>query len=252
MFGKKNFDERKWKPIIVGAIVFAIVFAGLTLYQQVTGKDRGDVILKNAGNEAAEEGAVTVDGAGVFDEGDEGVSAAAAAGETEGIYPAGGDAGAENAAIFVDVNGAVNISGLFAMPQGSRVADAIEAAGGLTDNAEIKYINRAYILSDGDRLYIPTAAEVRDGTAPPTAGQVTASGGAVSSGGQNSTAPVLININTAGSDELQKLTGVGPVTAQKIIDYRTKRGGFKRIEDIMNVSGIGAKTFERLKDYIIV
>ena len=63
---------------------------------------------------------------------------------------------------------------------------------------------------------------------------------------------VIINLNTGSSEELQKLNGVGPVTAQKIIDYREKRGGFKRIEDLMNVSGIGVKTFDKLKDYITV
>jgi len=267
---KKNseFDEKKWKPIIVGIIVFIVVFVGLTLYQQASGKAHGDMIV------TGEEGAATGEDAGA-DGGPPGSDAMAGGGEradgdvevtTENAAYTNGSGAEEPQMIFVDVGGAVQLSGLFALPSGSRVADAIEAAGGLTDNAEVKYINRAYALSDGDRLYVPTGQEVRDGTAPPTAGQVTASGGATSAlpseatqggSGQGGLAQVdagsgLININTAGSDELQKLSGVGPVTAQKIIDYRTKRGEFKRVEDLMNVSGIGAKTFDKLKDYITV
>jgi len=200
---------------------------------------------------------------------DGGGATGAGAGTGGGNSGQAGGASAEQIAIFVDVGGAVNINGLFALPAGSRVADAIEAAGGLKEDANVKYINRATVLYDGDRLYIPTDNEVRNGTAPPTAGQVTASGGYGGSGGNgstgsppyngpdetsdsNSTSNGLININTADSAELQKLNGVGPVTAQKIIDYRTKSGGFRRIEDITNVSGIGAKTFERLKSRITV
>lgn len=230
----KNFDERKWKPVIVGIIVFIVVFIGLTLYQRAAGNAEGDMI-------------VTVENE--IDSTDE--TEAAETGEATPEYTP-----PEPSAVFVDVGGAVQISGLFALPAGSRVADAIEAAGGLTENADVKYINRAYVLSDGDRLYIPTVTEVKDGTAPPTAGQVTAAGGASAGAsaapGQGSVEQALININTAGSDELQRLNGVGPATAQKIIDFRTKRGAFSRIEDIMNVSGIGAKTFEKLRDYITV
>jgi len=225
----KNFDEKKWKPIIVGIIVFVIVFVGLTLYQQAAGKTQGDVILTD-GNEAASE------------IGEEHESPDT---ETQDEYQ-----NAEPSVIFVDVGGAVRVSGLFALPAGSRVADAIEAAGGLTEDAEVKYINRAFLLSDGDKLYIPTVSEVSGGTAPPTAGQVSES--AYSGTAQENAGAALININTAGSEELQKLSGVGPVTAQKIIDYRTKKGSFSKIEDLMNVSGIGSKTFEKLRDLITV
>jgi len=164
----------------------------------------------------------------------------------------------------------VNITGLFALPSGSRVDDAIMAAGGLTDDANVKYINRATILADGDRLYIPNDSEIRNGTAPPTVGQVSPSGGfsgGAASGANSETvagagpstgiaggtlASGMININTAGLEELQKLNGVGPVTAQKIIEYRAKTGGFKRVEELMNISGIGPKTFEKMKDHATV
>ena len=222
----KSFDEKKWKPIIVGIIVFIIVFVGLTLYQQAAGKAQGDVIITD------DEAAILTD----EESSDE------SAHDTEIV--------SESSVIFVDVGGAVRVSGLFALPAGSRVADAIEAAGGLAEDAEVKYINRASLLSDGDKLYIPTVSEVSGGTAPPTAGQVSES--AYSGTVQENAGAALININTAGSDELQKLSGVGPVTAQKIIDYRTKKGSFSKIEDLMNVSGIGSKTFEKLRDHITV
>ena len=220
-----KFDEKKWKPIIVGTIVFIVVFAGLTAYQKTAEKNHEDEIVRDEITESIDESTI-------IDEEEEN--------------------SVVQDTIFVDVGGAVNLSGLFALPAGSRIADAIEAAGGLTEEADIKYINRAYVLADGDRLYIPSASEVQSGTAPPSAGQVDTAAGVFSSNTQNDSADNLININTAGSDELQKLNGVGPATAQKIIDYRTKRGGFKRIEDLMNVSGIGAKTFEKLRDYISV
>ena len=302
-FQKVAHDEKERKAFLVGVVVFLIVFVGLTIYGREAGKRQGDVILTNGGT-AVEQGAADADGGDALGseaadadgggsvmrsgaktetdgEGTDGnagnkagdnTAGGASGASTEGID---GNAGDKNtagdasgqSAIFVDVGGAVNISGLFALPAGSRVADAIEAAGGLTDEANVKFINRAAILNDGDRLYVPTEAEVRNGTAPPTAGQVTSNGGymggsgSVSGGSESNKSETgnagspgqgLINLNTADSEELQKLNGVGPVTAQKIIDYRTKRGGFNKIEDLMNVSGIGAKTFEKLKDYITV
>jgi len=220
---KIKIDEKKWKPIIVGIVVFIIVFIGLTIYQQTSEKAQGDVVIINDKIDTVDE-EIPVDIVVIT----------------------------EPSVIFIDVDGAVNLSGIFALPAGSRVADAIVAAGGLAENADVRYINRAYVLSDGDKLYIPTVSEVADGTAPPSAGHVTESAGAVGTASQGSTGTSLININTASSEELQKLNGVGPAIAQRIIDHRTNKGMFNRIEDLMNVSGIGAKTFEKLRDHITV
>ena len=275
----KTSIEQKWKPVIIGVVVFVVVFVGLTLYQQAAERERGDVIVigGEVGGEVGGEGvAAGVDqgggeGSGIENggtetsnasgEGGSGISDGGSGSSEGGPGATPGDGGVQTS-IFVDVGGAVNLSGLFVLPAGSRVADAIDAAGGLAEDADVKYINRACLLADGDKLYVPTVSEVRDGTAPPTAGQVTAHGGASTAPGgasssyqgasQELSGSALININTAGPEELQKLNGVGPVTAQKIIDYRTKRGGFKSIEDLMNVSGIGAKTFEKLRDYVTV
>ena len=257
-FRKKFWDERERKPFLVGLAVFIVVFTGLMIYQQSI-KEQGDVIITNDGTEYSQEYATEPGNygqGGLNTDGDE----AANMGGTDYGYA---EPVAEQTVIFVDVGGAVNINGLFALSAGSRVEDAIMAAGGLREDADLRYINRAAELKDGDRLYIPTESEVKNGTAPPSAGQVTEAGGysgsssPIESGGgaaanANSQVGSLININTANSEELQKLNGVGPVTAQKIIDYRTKYGGFKRIEELMNVNGIGVKTFEKLQDHIVV
>ena len=153
----------------------------------------------------------------------------------------------EEVFIIVDIQGAVNSPGVFSLPEGSRVNDAVLSAGGLTSNAYTRDVNLAAKLTDGDKVYIPEENEEIQAPAQ-MAGIVTNSlpGSSGSSGGG------LVNINTATSEQLQTLSGVGPVTAQKIIEYREKNGGFKRIEDLMKVSGIGTKTFENLKDLITI
>lgn len=136
--------------------------------------------------------------------------------------------------IFVDIGGAVKNPQVVKLPEGSRVEDAIKAAGGLTDKADLTEINRAAFLEDGEKVYIPEAYEEGE------------TSGSMSQGDSR------VNINTADSDELQKLNGIGPATAEKIIDYRDEHGRFSNIEDIKNVSGIGDKTFEKFEDDIKV
>ena len=150
--------------------------------------------------------------------------------------------------IFVDIGGAVKNPMLAELPDGSRVDDAIQAAGGLKQEADMSSINRAEFLLDGQKIYIPSLAMDEDGNiieAAPSAGAADASGSSGTVSGK-------VNINTAGSEQLQTLNGVGPATAQKIIDYRQSNGSFSSVEDIKNVSGIGDKTFEKLKDSITI
>ena len=149
--------------------------------------------------------------------------------------------------IYVDIGGAVKQPMLAELPSGSRVEDAIVAAGGLTDNADLTTINRAEYLEDGEKIYIPKYAdELNQNYVNGYVGTDGLSSNAVNSTGSTG----KININTADSAQLQELNGVGPSTAQKIIDYRTSNGRFQSIEDIKNVSGIGDKTFENLTDDI--
>lgn len=146
--------------------------------------------------------------------------------------------------IIVDVAGAVIHPSVVELPEGSRVYEAVEKAGGLAKDADSASINQAEILTDGQKVYIPTKQEMKE------IQSVSQSPNFTYPAGSNNMK--LININTADSDTLQQLTGVGPATAEKIITYRNENGKFKSIEDIKNVNGIGDKTFEKFKNKITV
>ena len=143
------------------------------------------------------------------------------------------------APIVVHITGAVPRPGVYALPEGARVQDAISAAGGFLAEAEKSGINLARVLEDGEQIDIPYGEGAS--IVIPTPGVEV-----ISSSSE------LININTAPLFELDLLPGIGPTTAQKIIDYRETNGPFTTIEDIINVSGIGPGTFERIKDLITV
>ena len=156
---------------------------------------------------------------------------------------------AAEAVIYVDIAGEVNQPSVVELADGSRVTDAIAAAGGLTDKADLTDINRAAFVSDGEKIYIPAkVSEDSEEYASAESGGNT--GGGTSASSQSSDGK--ININTADSAQLQELSGVGPAIAERIINYRQENGRFQSIEDIKNVSGIGDKTYEKLKDHIRV
>ena len=155
--------------------------------------------------------------------------------------------------VIVDISGAVNMPIVIELPVGSRVEDAIKAAGGLKKNADIASINRAAPLEDGQKIYIPKIVKYEDdgGAESATQGGGGSMPGGGTTGGANGTG-VRVNINTADAAALETLNGVGLATSAKIIEYRTTVGAFKSIEDIKNVSGIGDKTFEKLKEFITI
>jgi competence protein ComEA len=141
--------------------------------------------------------------------------------------------------IVVQISGAVPRPGVYALPEGARMQDLISAAGGFLAEADKETINLARTLEDGERIdiaYVEGFSPVIPTAAPEVVEATTD----------------LININTASSAELESLPGIGPTTAQKIIDYRDANGPFLSIEDIINVSGIGPGTYERIKDLITV
>jgi len=150
--------------------------------------------------------------------------------------------------IMVDIGGEVKSPMVAELEEGSRVEDAINAAGGVTEDADLTEINRAAFLEDGDKILIPTKIDSGTGAGNDVGSEGTAESS--SKGGGAAFFDSRININTAGSEDLQQLDGIGPVTAEKIIEYRNSNGKFRTIEDIKNVSGIGEKTFEKLKDHI--
>lgn len=163
----------------------------------------------------------------------------------------------QQAMIYVDVCGAVVNPGVFQLAAGSRVFQAIEAAGGYLPEAALTCVNRAGVLTDGQQLYILTQEEMeRQGLDPAemakaSDGQMNGSAGT----GQNTGMAAQdnrININTADEAQLTTLTGIGATRAQAIIAYREENGPFAAIEDIMNVQGIKEGTFAKIKDEIVV
>lgn len=149
--------------------------------------------------------------------------------------------------LVVHVAGAVLHPGVYELDVGSRVADAIVAAGGGVGNSAVDSLNLARILADGEQVYVPTAEEVAAGTGPPAAPGTASTAGASASGASADT----VNINTASASDLENLPGVGPATAQKIVDDRETNGPFTRPEDLMRVPGIGEKKFESLREFVV-
>jgi competence protein ComEA len=141
------------------------------------------------------------------------------------------------APVTVYVDGAVNSAGLYRLPSGSRITDAIQAAGGFIDGANTSLLNLAKILQDGERINVPelaspVATNDQNNVTNPTTG--------------------LVDINSATLEQLDTLPDIGPITAQAIIDYRNANGPFSKPEDIIDVSGIGQATFDKIKDLISV
>lgn len=146
-----------------------------------------------------------------------------------------------------EVNGMVEGEGVrLSLPPGSRVEDAIEAAGGPTDNANLEAVNLAQLLQDGDRIEVPAIVPVDGDEAEE--GAVDAE--PVPSPTRN--APRIVNVNEADLDELMTLPRIGETTAQRIIDYREANGAFETVEDLLNVEGIGEGTLDNLRNLITV
>lgn len=193
--------------------------------------------------------------------------------------------------IIVHLSGAVEKEGIIELNENSRMADAIEKAGGLKENACIDEINLAYKLEDGMKIYIPTKEECKkqttlNGTETNTgktnSGGASSNGGTISTGTTNNGGTTIngstsitgatsnggtsitgtsgnnmkkqgkVNINTASQTELETLPGIGPSTALKILNYRKEKGKFKKIEDIKEVSGIGDSKYNKIKDLITI
>lgn len=174
----------------------------------------------------------------------------------------------EERTVCVHVCGAVNHAGVYELPTGSRVFEAIEMAGGFTEDADESYVNQAQQLADGSKLVIPTVEQARmeaeqarmeaeqDGTREQTAAS-SAEGYGVTGGQETapdaaSSADGKININTATREQLCGIPGIGETRAAAIVAYRQESGGFKAIEDIMKVSGIKEGTYAKIKDRITV
>ncbi len=153
----------------------------------------------------------------------------------------------EPSQITIYITGAVKQPGVYTLPEGSRIKDAIEQAQGLQENADIEGINLAYIMEDSMQITIPRKQE--NAVEPQTHITTEPSTNTKST---KETTTQKININTATEEQLQTLSGIGSTTAKKIIQYRKANGNFKTIEDIKNVNGIGDSKYSKIKDKICV
>lgn len=147
--------------------------------------------------------------------------------------------------IYVHIDGAVHTAGVYSLPGGARIFEAIEAAGGASDDADLRELNLAARVTDGQKLVIPSKvqpAEARE--AVPTIS--TASAGSAPA----NAASARINLNTASQRVLETLPGVGPVTAGRIVEYRQANGPFARVEQLRDARLVNATTFERIRSLV--
>lgn len=151
--------------------------------------------------------------------------------------------------VIVHITGSVKNPGIVKLKEGSRIEDAIEAAGGLTENADISNVNLAYVLDDGTKIKIPNLDDEDIGDEDVLSKD---SGEGIIQEDEKTTNTNIVNINKATENELSTLPGIGNSLATRIVEYRKQNGNFKTIEDIKNVSGIGESKFANIKDFISI
>jgi competence protein ComEA len=201
---------------VVGAIAVALLFIGA---RAVRGEGGG--------------GGSTYGGYSTYSGGEDeaGEGDEEAGGGTIAVSGAGGD-------VVVDVTGAVERPGVYRMPAGSRVDDAVKRAGGATAKAETDSVNLAARLADGQQVVVPEEVPASAGSGPAATGPV--------SGGAEEDGP--ISLGTATAAELDTIDGIGPVTAEDIIDFREEHGGLSSVDQLDQISGIGPATMEALRE----
>ncbi|HVF53875.1 MAG TPA: helix-hairpin-helix domain-containing protein [Actinomycetota bacterium] len=153
------------------------------------------------------------------------------------VAPSTEPTGALESTVLVHVAGAVRHSGLYELPSGARVADAVAAAGGASRRGDLDLLNLAEILSDGQKILVPT----RGGAATPAEGVSSSPAG-----------PHIVNLNTASPAELETIPGIGPTKAAAIVSYREEVGLFTSVDQILEVAGIGPATLDAIRPYIAI
>ncbi|MFJ9961594.1 helix-hairpin-helix domain-containing protein [Streptomyces avermitilis] len=233
--------ERRSVAALTVLLVVAAVFAAQHFWSGRTQQVRAPEVVRAAapyGGEGEGDGREAKPGnpAGARATGG-GTSSGTAAGTGTGT----GTAAGAGAVIVVDVSGKVRNPGIQRLPAGSRVADALRAAGGVPPGTNMQGLNRARLLADGEQVVVGVPAPAPD---PGTA--ATATGGS----GADATPSAPVSLNTATADQLDTLPGVGPVLAQHIIDYRTQHGGFRSVDELREVNGIGDRRFADLQNLV--
>ena len=157
------------------------------------------------------------------------------------------DMKSEKTLLYVYICGAVNVPGVYTLPEGSRICDLFEAANGLTQEAATDFWNQARVLVDGEMIYVPTTEELDEKQISGLDGSsnLTNTTNANDTNGK-------IDLNTASLEQLMEIPGIGESKAKAIINYREENGGFSSIEEVMNIEGIKEGVFSKMKEYIVV
>ncbi|MGG2086321.1 helix-hairpin-helix domain-containing protein [Priestia aryabhattai] len=209
-----TFSKKQW---LIGCICLAV---GLAFYIYRTGGEKPESSLQTSDIIKAESSATKKEG----ESSDQVISSQ------------------DSPFVMVDIKGAVQKPGVYQLPKDARVKDALAQAGGATKEADLRQLNLASKLQDEMAVYIPAAGEEIPPSSPVSS---------ISSSGTSNNQP-LVNINTANTDELQTLNGIGPSKASAIVSYREENGLFQKVEDLGQVSGIGEKSLEKIKAQITV
>ncbi|MBM6400303.1 ComEA family DNA-binding protein [Phycicoccus sonneratiae] len=237
----------RWQPgraAVLGVVLVAVV-AALVLGLRVAwaGSDDGDVVAPGGGARAGPSGV----SAGAVGVGVPGGAPSLVPGDGPSASPSpssstGTPAGSVTV-LVVHVVGQVRRPGLQRLPPGSRVSDAVDAAGGATKAADLSALNLARLLVDGEQVRVPKPGEVVTGGAGAAGGG--GSGGGASAGG------AAVSLSTADVTALDGLPGIGPVLAQRIVDWRTEHGRFTSVDELAEVSGIGEKVLAQLRPLVV-
>lgn len=209
-----TFSKKQW---LIGCVCLAV---GLAFYIYRTGGEKPESSLQTSDMIKAESSAIKKEG----ESSDQVISSQ------------------DSPFVMVDIKGAVQKPGVYQLPKDARVKDALAQAGGATKEADLRQLNLASKLQDEMAVYIPAAGEEIPPSSPVSS---------ISSSGTSNDQP-LVNINTANTDELQTLNGIGPSKASAIVSYREENGLFQTVEDLGQVSGIGEKSLEKIKAQITV
>ncbi len=242
--GKKLHVQGLRAPVLAGLFIVAavlLVIFGQTVWGIIAGNIDGGSGIDIEASQTSSEGAKTNQFV------DDSTEQNSSSGDEDSEFST------QSKTIFVDVVGQVKKPGLYELTEGSRLATAIEMAGGFTKKADSSSVNQAQVLTDGEQIIVSAKSEdSEDSSSNSSSSSSGASSSSSASSGKSSTSNSKININSASAEELTALSGVGEVTAAKIVADREANGPFKKPEDIKRVSGIGDKRYEAIADFIRV
>lgn len=154
--------------------------------------------------------------------------------------------------VAVHVVGAVNTPGVYHLPPSARADDALRAAGGPAPNADLRRVNLASVVFDGEQLYIPRIGEQRSPVTPQASSNAPSPRGVPGGSGTATTVPLIVDLNRATAADLDQLPGVGPSTAKAIIDHRSRNGPFASVDDLLAVRGIGPAKLAEIRPWVRV